>query len=289
LSRRRRRSCRGDAQLGETAIRGASARPDLRGHLEQRIQFVRQRADIGRASHARLIGLPEVRPNLRPPPIGQLITLEVRWTLRWREMDSNHRFLARKSRFLLWKANCGDRTGVAKKGCFFMRYRWFESISLQRRVRCEPVSRGNSPSYVEKPRFSASVRAGASGAVGRDAQDTATSGLRAVISLSGYIPVPHRRWVIFEFGSGFDCRRDQTACQRGGSAAEFFCNRCAGRRCRPQDVFISHAWCDKRAADAACSTRRTQSRPHRQPSRGLATGEPTTVVRENSQRLKVED
>jgi len=33
-------------------------------------------------------------------------------------MDSNHRFLARKSRFLLWKANCGDRTGVAKKGCF---------------------------------------------------------------------------------------------------------------------------------------------------------------------------
>jgi hypothetical protein len=41
-----------------------------------------------------------------------------RQTLRWREMDSNHRFLARKSRFLLWKANCGDRTGVAKKGCF---------------------------------------------------------------------------------------------------------------------------------------------------------------------------
>src|SRR6516165_9802218 len=41
-----------------------------------------------------------------------------RRTLRWREMDSNHRFLARKSRFLLWKANCGDRTGVAKKGCF---------------------------------------------------------------------------------------------------------------------------------------------------------------------------
>src|SRR6516165_4575581 len=39
-------------------------------------------------------------------------------TLCWREMDSNHRFLARKSRFLLWKANCGDRTGVAKKGCF---------------------------------------------------------------------------------------------------------------------------------------------------------------------------
>ena len=65
--------------------------------------------------------------------------------------------------------------------------------SLQRRVRCEPVSRGNSPSYVEKPRFSAGVRAGASGAVGRDAQGAATSGQRAIISLSGHIPVPHRR------------------------------------------------------------------------------------------------
>src|SRR6266446_507691 len=40
---------------------------------------------------------------------------------------------------------------------------------------------------------SAGVRAGASGAVGRDAQGAATSCLRAVISLSGYIPVPHRR------------------------------------------------------------------------------------------------
>jgi hypothetical protein len=50
--------------------------------------------------------------------------------------------------------------------------------SSQRRVQCEPVSRGNSPSYVEKPRFSAGVRVGASGTVGRDAQDAATSGLR---------------------------------------------------------------------------------------------------------------
>src|SRR6266404_3754695 len=40
---------------------------------------------------------------------------------------------------------------------------------------------------------SAGVRAGASGAVGRDARGAATSCLRAVISLSGYIPVPHRR------------------------------------------------------------------------------------------------
>jgi hypothetical protein len=73
------------------------------------------------------------------------------------------------------------------------RYRRFESRFLQRGVRCEPVSGGNSPSCVEKPRFSAGERAGASGAVGRDAQDAATSGLRAVISLSGHIPVPHRR------------------------------------------------------------------------------------------------
>src|SRR5215813_4095327 len=73
------------------------------------------------------------------------------------------------------------------------RNRKFESIPLQRGVRCEPVSGGNSPSYLEKPRFSASVRAGTSGALGRDAPDAATSGRRAVISLSGHIPVPHRR------------------------------------------------------------------------------------------------
>src|SRR5215467_13708288 len=38
--------------------------------------------------------------------------------------------------------------------------RKFESCSLQRRVRCEPVSRGISPSCVEKPPFAAGVRAG---------------------------------------------------------------------------------------------------------------------------------
>src|SRR5215470_15225584 len=56
---------------------------------------------------------------------------------------------------------------------------------LQQRVRCEPVSRGNSPFYVREAAVSAGLRAGASGTVGRDAQDAATSGLRAVISLSG--------------------------------------------------------------------------------------------------------
>jgi hypothetical protein len=51
----------------------------------------------------------------------------------------------------------------------------------------------SSPAIEVVGGFSAGVRAGASGAVGRDAQDAATSGLRAVISVSGHIPVPHRR------------------------------------------------------------------------------------------------
>ena len=38
-------------------------------------------------------------------------------TPRWREMDSNHRSLARKSRFLSRKANCGTERG-SQKGCF---------------------------------------------------------------------------------------------------------------------------------------------------------------------------
>ncbi|HTA13522.1 MAG TPA: SOS response-associated peptidase family protein, partial [Solirubrobacteraceae bacterium] len=38
-----------------------------------------------------------------------------------------------RSRFLLRKANCGTERG-SQKGLFLMRYRWFESISLQRRV-----------------------------------------------------------------------------------------------------------------------------------------------------------
>ena len=47
---------------------------------------------------------------------------------------------ARMSRFFLRKANCGTRARAAKKGCFFMRYRWFESISLQRGVSDELAS-----------------------------------------------------------------------------------------------------------------------------------------------------
>src|SRR4029077_8306824 len=36
-------------------------------------------------------------------------------SLRWREMDSNHRSPARKSRFLLRKANCGTERGQPKR------------------------------------------------------------------------------------------------------------------------------------------------------------------------------
>src|SRR3984957_6312865 len=36
-------------------------------------------------------------------------------TLCWREMDSNHRPPARKSRFLLRKANCGTERGQPKR------------------------------------------------------------------------------------------------------------------------------------------------------------------------------
>jgi hypothetical protein len=36
-------------------------------------------------------------------------------TRRWREMDSNHRSLARASRFILRKVNCAGIDGAAKK------------------------------------------------------------------------------------------------------------------------------------------------------------------------------
>src|SRR5712671_1211938 len=77
-----------------------------------------------------------------------------------------------------FRASAGKSNKTVSTSWSFTGDRKFESISLQRRVTCEPVSRGNSPSYVEKPRFSAGVRVGASGTVGRDAQDAATSGLR---------------------------------------------------------------------------------------------------------------
>ena len=57
---------------------------------------------------------------------------------------------------------------------------------LQRRVRCEPVSRGNSPSYVEKPRFSAGVRAGALSSAGATAREQ--SAAIQVASLRAAVP-----------------------------------------------------------------------------------------------------
>ena len=53
----------------------------------------------------------------------------------WRDMDPNHRSLSRGSRFILRKVNWGI-DGAAKK--ILRGYQWFESISLQQRVRCEP-------------------------------------------------------------------------------------------------------------------------------------------------------
>ena len=45
------------------------------------------------------------------------------------------RSLSRASRFILRKVNCGGSTGQPQN---FAGYRWFESISLQRGVTCEP-------------------------------------------------------------------------------------------------------------------------------------------------------
>src|SRR5205807_1521812 len=38
----------------------------------------------------------------------------------WREMDSNHRSLSRRSRFLLRKANCGGSNGGSPKKLFLL-------------------------------------------------------------------------------------------------------------------------------------------------------------------------
>ena len=48
-------------------------------------------------------------------------------------MDSNHRSGTKEPVFLA-EGELRDRAWAAKNGCFFMRYRWFESISLQRGV-----------------------------------------------------------------------------------------------------------------------------------------------------------
>jgi hypothetical protein len=52
-------------------------------------------------------------------------------------MDSNHRSRHERAGFSCGRRIAGPSAG-SQKGLFFMRYRWFESISLQRRVHCEP-------------------------------------------------------------------------------------------------------------------------------------------------------
>ena len=52
------------------------------------------------------------------------------------------------------------------------------------------MSRGISPSQVEKPAFPAGVRGGAGGAVDRDGRGAVTWRRLSGISLSGHIPVP---------------------------------------------------------------------------------------------------
>ena len=81
-----------------------------------------QRNDLSRSLVAR-----QATDGMRPRGSGS------QRTLCWREMDSNHRSLSRRSRFLLRKANWGE----PKK---FMGYRQFESISLQQRVRLSRAS-----------------------------------------------------------------------------------------------------------------------------------------------------
>src|SRR6202023_863762 len=46
---------------------------------------------------------------------GKILGAGSQGTLRWREMDSNHRSLSRASRFILREVNCAGIDGAAKK------------------------------------------------------------------------------------------------------------------------------------------------------------------------------
>ena len=72
---------------------------------------------IGGVTFARLLeeavlpyGVLHAAPSRKSPRKSGL-----QWTLRWREMDSNHRSLSRASRFILRKVNCAGIDGAAKK------------------------------------------------------------------------------------------------------------------------------------------------------------------------------
>ena len=82
-------------------------------------------------------------PSAHPPRGDAAVAASARdgsfLTRCWREMDSNHRSLARKSRSWWGRRLTGDRNGIPQKVASLTGYRWFESISLQRRVCANPV------------------------------------------------------------------------------------------------------------------------------------------------------
>jgi hypothetical protein len=66
---------------------------------------------------------------------GKILAAGSQWTLRWREMDSNHRSMSRASRFILREVNCAGIDGAAEKT-----WRGTDGsnpIPLQQRVGCE--------------------------------------------------------------------------------------------------------------------------------------------------------
>jgi hypothetical protein len=65
-------------------------------------------------------------------------------TLRWREMDSNHRYRIKNNPF--WLPRSVPQFAFRNKNWLFrVGDRWFESISLQRRVRSELSQSGSGP------------------------------------------------------------------------------------------------------------------------------------------------
>jgi hypothetical protein len=99
---------------------------------------------------------PDDRPGDRREKRRQAADVKVRPTRRWREPDSNHR--SRSCERLFWALPIGDGgtkggplTGSGPKTAMLAwsgcpkpfpsrRDREFESVFLQRRVRCEPIS-----------------------------------------------------------------------------------------------------------------------------------------------------
>src|SRR4029077_13335355 len=91
---------------------------------------IKEVADVNRATIYRsaLVATPkELRAGEMRPRMSRRGGRSVRatkpdshWPRRWREVDSNHRFLVRRSRFLLRKANCGGSNGGGLLKLFFL-------------------------------------------------------------------------------------------------------------------------------------------------------------------------